>query len=100
MDINDIVAENIFKTLTDKQKQQIVADFVKQQINASNIAVRNKLENLVADECIDELERRRSEIREIVSTTLNEKLTDKNFFQSLAIKHKYKNLAKSILEQL
>ena len=100
MDINDIVAENIFKTLTDKQKQQIVADFVKQQINASHMAVRNKLENLVAEECIDELERRRSEIREIVSTTLNEKLTDKNFFQTLAIKHKYKNLAKSILEQL
>lgn len=100
MDINDIVAENIFKTLTDKQKQQIVADFVKQQINTSHIAVRNNLENLVAEECIDELERRRSEIREIVSTTLNEKLTDKNFFQTLAIKHKYKNLAKSILEQL
>ena len=64
------------------------------------MAVRNKLENLVAEECVDELERRRSEIREIVSTTLNEKLTDKNFFQTLAIKHKYKNLAKSILEQL
>ena len=100
MDINDIVAENIFKTLTDKQKQQIVMDFVSQQIDASNRMVRNKLENLVVEECVDELELRRSEIREIVSKTLNEKLTDKNFFQTLAIKHKYKNLAKSILEQL
>lgn len=100
MDIQEIVAENIYDMLSDKQKQQIVIDFVKQQINASNMMVRNKLESLVAEECVKELELHRPEIREIISKALDEKLTDKNFFQTLAIKHKYKNLAKSILEQI
>lgn len=56
MDINDIVADNIFETLTDKQKQQIVVGFVKDRITASNATVRNKLESLVVEECVNELE--------------------------------------------
>ena len=100
MDINDVVAENIYATLSDKQKKEIAVDYVKRQIDTSNRHVRNKLESLIAAECVKEIELRRSEIREIVSTTLDEKLTDKSFFQTLVIKHKYKNLAKSILKQL
>ena len=100
MDINDIVAENLYNTLSDEQKQQIVIDFVKKRITGNNSTVRNKIESLIAEACVNELELRRSEIREIVSNALDEKLTDKDFFQTLAIKHKYKNMAKSILEQL
>lgn len=100
MFVEEIIAENMYNTLSDKQKQQIVMDFVSQQIDASNRIVKNKLESLVADECVKELELRRPEIRKIVSKALDEKLSDKNFFQTLAIKHKYKNLAKSILEQV
>ena len=100
MDINDIVAENLYNTLSDEQKQQIVIDFVKKRITGNNITVRNKIESLIVEACVNELELRRSEIREIVSNALDEKLTDKDFFQTLAIKHKYKNMAKSILEQL
>ena len=99
MFIEEIIAENMYNTLSDKQKQQIVMDFVSQQINTSNRMVINKIESLIAEECVKELELRKSDIREIVSRELDEKLTDKNFFQTLVIKHKYKNLAKSILEQ-
>ena len=100
MFIEEIIAENMYNTLSDKQKQQIVMDFVSQQINTSNRMVINKIESLIAEECVKELELRKSDIREIVSRELDEKLTDKNFFQTLVIKHKYKNLAKSILEQV
>ena len=99
MFIEEIIAENMYNTLSDKQKQQIVMDFVSQQINTSNRTVINKIESLIAEGCVKELELRKSDIREIVSRELDEKLTDKNFFQTLVIKHKYKNLAKSILEQ-
>ena len=100
MDINEIVAENIFDSLTENQKQQIVINFVKEQISAENSNVKNKIESLIVEECKNELELRRSEIRELVSLSLDEKLKDKDFFQTLAIKHKYKKLATSILEQL
>ena len=99
MFIEEIIAESMYNTLSDKQKQQIVMDFVSQQINTSNRMVGNTIESLITEECVKELELRKSDIREIVSRELDEKLTDKNFFQTLVIKHKYKNLAKSILEQ-
>lgn len=98
--IDKIVAENIFNGLTVEQKNKIVIDFVNEQMDTNDTRIRNKINDLMVNECLKEIELRRPEIRETVNKILDEKLSDKDFFQTVMIKHRIKAFAKSIIDQI